>query len=175
MVVAPGAGRVEVAGPDAEASIAGGGFLGPVAAHGNGKALGDHGGAEIAAINAAGGKKATILIGVFGATIGGAGGQELGHAVAGRAAAGPGFPAIGSAVLRQFRRVEAEQANAIIAQAKAVAIAGAGEAGNWRRRAIQSGSDQRQHGQNRYGQEGSARAAKDGIASASWLQDFTAR
>lgn len=174
MVVAPGAGRIEVAGPDAEAGIAGGGFLGPVAARGNGEAFGNHGGTEIAAIDAAGGKKPLVLIDIFGAAIGGAGGQQFRHAVARSAATGPGLAAISSAILREFGGVEAEQANAVFAQAEAVAIAGTGKAGN-RRRAIQGSRDHRQNSQNRYGQDGPARPPKDGIAPASSLQDFTTR
>ena len=126
-------------------------------------------------MDAAGGEEPAILVDLFGATIGRAGGQQFGHAGAGGAATGPGLPAIGGAILRQFGGIEAQQANAIVAEAEAVAVAGAGEAGNRRRRTIQRGSDQRQHGQNRYGQDGSAEPAKDTIASASCLQDFTAR
>ena len=174
MVVAPCSGRIEIARPYAEASLAGGSFLGPVAVGRDGKALGDHDGAEVAAINAASGEEPAILVDILRATIRRAGREELGHAVARSTATRPGFTIICSAILRKFGGVEAEEANAVFAQAEAVAIAGAGKAGN-RRRAIQGGSDQRQNGQHRYGQDSPTRAPKDGIAPASSLQDFTTR
>jgi hypothetical protein len=175
MVVAPGAGRIEVAGPDAEAGIAGGGFLGPVAARGNGEAFGNHGGTEIATINAAGGEEPVILVDILGAAIGWTGGQQFRHAIVRGAATGPDFTVISSAILREFGGIEAEQANAVFAQAEAVAIAGTGKAGNRRRWAIQGGGNHGQNGQHRYGQDGPARPPKDGIAPASSLQDFTTR
>jgi len=175
MVVAPCSGRIEIARPYAEASLAGGSFLGPVAVGRDGKALGDHDGAEVAAINAASGEEPAILVDILGATIRRAGREELGHAVARSTATRPGFTIICSAILRKFGGVEAEEANAVFAQAEAVAIAGAGKAGNRRRRAIQGGSDQRQNGQHRYGQDSPTGAPKDGIAPASSLQDFTTR
>ena len=175
MVVPPGARRIEVAGPDAEAGSAGSGFLGPVAARGNGQPFGDNGGTKVAATDAAGGQKPVILIDILGAAIGRTGGQQFRHAIARGAAAGPGCTVIRSAILREFGGVEAEQANAVFTQAEAVAVAGAGKAGNRWRRAIQDSSDHSQDGQHRYGQDGPARTPKDGIAPASSLQDFTTR
>lgn len=175
MVVAPSAGRIEVAGPDAEAGITGGGFLGPVAARGNGEAFRNHGGTEIAAIDAAGGEEPVILIDILGAALGRAGGQQFGHAVARGTATGPGLAAISSTILREFGGIETEEANAVFTQAEAVAIAGTGKAGYRRRRAVQGRGDHGQNGQDRYSQDGPARTSKDGIAPASSLQDFTTR
>ena len=175
MVVAPGAGDVEIAGPDAAVSLAGGRLLGPVAAGGDSETFGHHDGAEIAAVYAAGGEKAAILIGIFGAAIGRAGGEELGHAVAGRTAARPGFPVIGGTVLRQLGSVEAEQADAIPAETETVAIAHAAKARHGRRRPIERRRDECEGGQDHERENGPARTAKDGIAPASSLQDFTTR
>ncbi|MCR6673206.1 MAG: hypothetical protein NVV79_18220 [Devosia ginsengisoli] len=175
MIVAPGARGVEVAVPDAAAVVAGGGFLGPVAACRDGEALGDHGGAEVDSVDAANGEETIILVDIFGAAIGGAGGKQLGHAVASGATTGPG-PAIGGgAALRQFGGVEAEQANAILAQVETVAIADTGQAGDRWRGQIQRRGHDSDDGQNRYGEDRPKRAAKDGIAPASSLQDFTTR
>jgi hypothetical protein len=175
MVVTPGAGRIEIAGPYAEASIAGGRFLRPVAAGGDSKPLGDHDGAEVATADTAGGQEPVILVDILGAAIRRAGSEELGHPVARCAATGPGLTVICHAILRELGGVEAEKANAIVTQPEAVAIAGTGKAGNRRRRAIQGGRDHGQNGQHRYGQDGSTRTPKDGIAPASSLQDFTTR
>lgn len=115
------------------------------------------------------------LVDILGAAIGGARGQQFGHAITRGPATGPGFAVIGSAVLRKFRGVEAEQANTVLPQAEAVAIAGTGKAGNRRRWPIEGSSDEGQDCQHRYGQDGPARTPKDGIAPASSLQDFTTR
>ena len=116
-----------------------------------------------------------ILIDVFGSAIGRAGGQEIGHAVARRPATGP-VAAIGrGAILRQFGRIQTEQADAIGAEPEAVAVADAAEPGNGRRRPIERSRDQRQNAENDDGQNGPAGAAEDGIAVVLSTQDFTAR
>ena len=175
MIVAPGARSIEVARPDAKAAAASRGFFCPVAARGDGETFSHHDGAEVAAIDAAGGQKTIVLIDILGATIGRACREELSHAVACDPAAGPGLPVNTGAVLCEFRGIEAQQAYAVPAQAEAVAIAGAGVAGNRRRGPIQRGGNQCQNGQNSNGEDSPARTPKDGIVPASSLQDFTAR
>jgi hypothetical protein len=113
------------------------------------------------------------LVHILGPAIGRAGGQEVRHAVARDAAAWPGLAIGGGAALRQFGGIEAKQANALLAQAEAVAVADARQAGDRRRWGIERRRHDGDNGENRYGQDCPARAAKDGIAPASSLQDFT--
>jgi len=175
MVAAPIAWRGEVSSPDPEPSLAGSGFFGPVAPRGDGKTLGHQGAADVAPVHQTGGKQALILIDILGAAIDGPGRQQLSHTVACPAATGPGLAIAIGAVLAQFGRIEAEQPDAIIAQAEAVAVAGLTTSRHGRRRRFQRRGDDANHGEDEYCQERPAGAAKDGIALGLSTQDFTAR
>jgi hypothetical protein len=173
MIVAPGPWRIEITCPDAETIGPGRFLLDPVTARRNSQSLAHHYAAQIAACNPAGGQQASKLIGVFGLTVGGAGPQQLGHTIARCLSAGAAI--CHAAVLRQFGRIHTQQADTILPQAEAVAIAGPCGPGDRRRRAIER---RREHGgQSKYGngEDRAARAAKDGIGSDLSKQDFTAR
>ncbi len=175
MVLTPRLGGLEIALPDAQATIAGPGFLGPVAAGGEGEALGDHDRGEVAAGDGADSEEPAVLVLILRAAIDGASGKQVGQPVARGTAAGPFTAVFVGAGLGQFGGIEAEQADAIIAQAKAVAIAGATGPRNGRRRLVESGGDNRQAGQNHDGKDRAAATGKWSVSITLSPQDFTTR
>lgn len=175
MIVAPIARGIEVTGPDAQAVATGGRLLDPVSSRGDGKSFGHHGRTEIATGNQAGGQQATIAVHVFRAAIGGTGGKQLRHAVASRPAATPALAIGASAILRQLRRVQAQQPDAVLTKAETVAIAGAAEPGDWRWRLIEGGSDHGRRGEHSDRQERTGRATKETVTMVESMKDFTTR
>jgi hypothetical protein len=175
MVIAPIAGCIKSARPDTGAALASPGFLGPVAARGNGQSLCHHDATQVTAIHNAGGQQAIILIGVLGTALHGANGQQFGEPVACDTPAGPGPTIRPVTLLSQLRSVQSKQADTRIAQPEAVAVAGARPAGYRGRRLIQQRSEQPCRGQNDNCQHGAARAAKERKAMQLPPPDFTAR
>lgn len=175
MVFAPIARRFEIARPDAQPIPTGGRFLDPVASRGDSQALGHHGAAKVAAGHNAGRQQPVILIGILRAAIGGAGGQQLRHAITRRPAARPGLAVGAGALLRQFGRIQAQQADALVAQAKAVAITDAPLPPDRRWRLIEGRGKHSQRRQNGDGQQRPTGRAKDGVVFGLSTQDFTAR
>jgi hypothetical protein len=175
MVVAPVARRIKIAGPDAQPVGAGSRLLGAVAARIDGQSFGHHDAAKVSAGNRAGGEQAIILVHALGTAIGRASGQQFRQPAPRGLAAGPGSAIGVGAILLQFGRIEAEQANTVLVETKAVAIAGARLPRDGRRRLIQRGGDQGQNGQNGDRQQRATGAAKDGAGRTMSTQDFTAR
>ncbi len=175
MVIPPVPGCIKTAGPDAGATLASGRLLGPVPTGGNGQPLRHHDGTEVAAAGGAGGQEAPVLVRILGPTLHGAAGQQCCHPIARRAPAGPG-PAIRPiTILGQFRRVEAEQTDARLAQPETVAVAGARLTGNRWQGLIKHRREQRGGGQNDNCQHGSAPTAKERKTIQLPTPDFTAR
>lgn len=175
MVVAPVTRRVETTGPDARTALARSRLLGPVATRGNGQPLRHHDGAKILAGNRAGGEEASILIGIFGPAIDGTGSQQCREAIACGAAARPGPAVCRIAILGQFRRIEAQQADPHIAQTEAVAIADPRLPRYRRRGLIEQRGEQPGAGQNDDCQDGTARTAEERKAIQLPTPDFTDR
>jgi hypothetical protein len=175
MVVAPITRCLEVAGPDAQAILAGGRLLDPVSTRSDCEPLGNHGSTKITTGNPATGQQPVELIDIFGAAIGGTVGQQLCHAVTRRATAGPDRAIGTGAVLAQLRRVEAQEPDTTFPQAEAVTVTGAAVAGNRRGRRIERGRNQRRNGQQANGQERPAGATKERVAMAKSAPDFITR
>jgi hypothetical protein len=116
MVIAPIAGRIKPARPDTGAALASPGFLGPVAARGNGQSFCHHDATQVMAIHNAGGQEAIILVSVLGTALHGANGQQFGEPVACHTPAGPGPTIRTVALLSQLRSVQSEQTDTRIAQ-----------------------------------------------------------
>jgi hypothetical protein len=175
VIVAPVARRFKVAGPDAETITASGSLLLPISPGGDCKTFGDHRGAKITPRHLASGEQAVVLIDIFGAAIGWTGGQQLRHAITRRPATGPGRPGGIGTVLRQFGCIQAQQPDAILPEAQAIAIAGARRAGNGCRWLIEGGRDDRRDGQQPYRQERPDGAAKQRFVLVESRPDFTTR
>lgn len=146
MIVTPAARGLEVSGPDAQTPLASCSLLAVVAVSRHGQPLGNHGGAKIATSHAAGGQQPSILIDIFGVTVRRTASQQRRHAITGCLAAGPATAVRIPAVLRQLGRIEAQEANAILAETETVTIADARPSGNRGWRLIKRCRDQRQHG-----------------------------
>ncbi len=175
MIVAPVARRIEVTGPDAETITAGGGLLGPVSPRGDRKPLGHHGRAKIATGNQTGGQQAIVLVHILGSAVGQTGSKQLCHPVARRPATAPDSTIGRGAVLCQFGGIETQQPDAVFAQAETVAIAGAAEPGDRRRRLIEGSRNHGSQGKHPYSQERPDGTAKEWVAMAESAQDFTTR
>lgn len=140
MVVAPVARTLEGASPNAPASVPCGLLLGPVVASRDRQSLRDQNRAEIVASDRAPGQEAFVAVLVLRMAFDRAGGEEAGHAIASGMATGPA-PAVGTcAILGEFGRIEAQEPNALAAQAETIAIAGPCSSGDgWRWRVQASG------------------------------------
>jgi hypothetical protein len=144
MILAPVGRLVKTAGPDAPACCAGSRLLLPIEAGGSGQTLRHHELAEVLPGDRAAREETVVLVLVFGAAIDFSIGEERRHAITGGAAARPAGAVAGCAILRQFWGVDAQQADAIVAQPEAVAVAGASVAGHGWRRGIEPRGDQRE-------------------------------
>ena len=175
MVVAPVTRRIEVTGPDALTIATGGSLLGPVSPGGNREPLGHHDRTKVAAGNEAGGQQAIVLVHIFGTAIGRTGSKQLCHPVARHLATAPGSAIGRRAVLCQLGRIETQQPDAVFGQTETVAIAGAAEPGDRRRRLIEGSRNHGSQGKHPYSQEHPDGTAKEWVAMAESAQDFTTR
>ena len=175
MVIAPILRPVKTACPDAQARGAGGGFLAPVIARGDCQSLGHHDGSKVALANGAAGQEAPVLVMIFWAASYGAEGQQRRHAVAGGAATGPIAAIDTLAKLRELGSVEAKQAHTITAEAQAVAIAGARQTGDGRRRRVKTAGNQRYHRQDKNPEQSPTAARKNAASIGMPIADFTTR
>ena len=175
MVVAPVTRRIEVTGPDAQTITTGGSLLAPVSPGGDRESLGDHGRTKVATGNQAGGEQAIVLVHIFGTAIGRTGSKQLCHPVARRPATAPGSAIGRRAVLCQLGRIQTQQPDAVFAEAETVAIAGAAEPRDGRRRLIEGSRDQGSQGKHPDGQERPGGTAKAWSTTAESAQDFTTR
>jgi hypothetical protein len=175
MIVAPAAGRLEIALPDPEPVATGSTLLSPVSPGGDGKTLGDHGGAKVAARDQAGREQTIVLVHIFRPAISRTGGQQLSHAIVRRTAARPNRTIGMGAILRQLGRIKAEQPDAVLPEAEAIAVAGAGGTRTRLRRLIERGRDDCRGDQKPDGQERPAGAAKQRFALVESRPDFTTR
>lgn len=163
MIIAPTARRVESAGPDAALLALRIGLFAAISSGRYGETFGNQDGPQVAAADGAAGQQSIVLIAALGTAIDGVAREQARHPIAGGPAAGPGLTGGVGAVLRQFGRVEAEQAHTILTKAETVAVAGARHAADGRRKRIQSGRSHRDNGQNGDAQNGPARAFERSI------------
>lgn len=175
MIIAPVTWCREIPGPYAPAVTAGSCLLKPIAACRYGEALAHQHGTKIAAANRARGEQAAVLVKILGAAVGCPSCEQCGHTITRHPATGPVVASGVDAVLGEFGRIKAEQANAVVAQAEAVAVAGARMAGYWGRRGIERRRSDSHNREDGHGQQNAARATKDGIVLGLSTQDFTAR
>lgn len=175
MIVAPVARRVEAALPDAGAAPSSLLLLGPVGARRNGKAFADHHRGEVPALNGAGGENSAISVVAIGLAFDRPATQQFRHAIAGHMAAGPLAAPCPVALLREFWRIEAEEADAGLADAKAVPVAGARPASQRSPGLIECGGDKGGSCQDQDSEKGSAAGAEDRLLGKLSAADFTTR
>lgn len=175
VVVAPAAGRVEIALPDSEPAIARRGFLFPVTANGDGKSFFDNSTAQVSARHTALSEEAAVLIGIFWTTIGRSAAEQGSQPVPRNPAAGPGAAGLVRAGLRQFGSIKPQQAHALLSQPEAIAVTDPPFPGNWRWRRIKRGRNHGETRQDHDSENGPARAGKGSVREAPSCQDFTTR
>lgn len=147
MIGPPIAGPIKCADPDAQALLLGLCFFPPVSAIGNGKTFRHHDGAEIAIGNRATSQEAIVAVPSLGLAMHSSRPEQGSHAIARHRAAGP-ITVGTSAVLAKLWRVEAGEANAIVAKPETVAIAGPRPSVNGGQRLVEQHSGDSNTGQN---------------------------
>ncbi len=125
IILTPVARAFKAALPNSCLSVPCRAFLLPIGSRGNCQTFTDHDAAKVLFVHRAIGQNTSVAIGFLGLAVDPTLPQKFGHSVAGCLATRPIVAISVIAALPQLGCVDAEQANALVAEAKAVPVAGA--------------------------------------------------